>query len=387
LKPRNMFFWLHLTAGSAASVVILIMSFTGVLLAFEKQILQHLEKGTRSITVLSNNARLPLEDLLTKAKENGTGMPTTVSWHPEADSSVEFGYGREKTLFVNPYNGEVIGYGATGFRKFFGNVEDWHRWLGASAETRQGWRAVTGACNLAFFFLVCSGLYLWMPRSAAGFKAVFWFRSGLKGKARDFNWHNTIGFWCSIPLFVMVLSSVVMSYPWANNLVYRVAGSPVPTPGPEGGPPGGQRGKGGISIEGLNELSAAAEKKVNGWKTISLRLPRATDSAAVFSIDTGNGGQPAKRSQLTLDRKSVAETKWETSGSYSRGRQWRFWMRFAHTGEVYGVPGQVLAALAALGGVFLTYTGVSMALRRLWAWRRGQIPEKTTAGPLPGLTD
>ena len=57
----------------------------------------------------------------------------------------------------------------------------------------------------------------------------------------------------------------------------------------------------------MNELSATAEKKIGGWKTISLRLPAATDSAAVFSIDTGNGGQPSKRSQLTLDRKSGAE--------------------------------------------------------------------------------
>src|SRR5215813_4949065 len=208
-----------------------------------------------------------------------------------------------------------------------------------------------------------------MPRTAAGFKAVFWFRGGLSGKARDFNWHNTIGFWCCVPLFVMVMSSVVMSYPWANNLVYKAAGSPVPSQGAPGGPGGGQRGKGAASFDGLDALSAAAEKKVGEWKTISLRLPSANDATAMFSIDAGNGGQPARRSQLTLDRKTGAETKWETYQSYSRGRQWRFWMRFAHTGEVYGVTGQSVAAVASLGGVFLVYTGISLAIRRLFAWR------------------
>lgn len=356
-------------AGSAAGVVILIMSLTGVLLAFEKQALQHIEKDMRSVPVPSGARRMPIEELLTKVKENGAGPPATVSWHPDGDSTVEFGYGREKTLFVNPCSGEVVGYGAKGFRKFFGSVEDWHRWLGASADGRQNGRAVTGACNLAFFFLVCSGLYLWMPRSAAGFKAVFWFRGGLTSKARDFNWHNTIGFWCCVPLFVMVMSSVVMSYPWANNLVYRAAGSPVPPGGPPGGPASGPRSEGEISFDGLDKLSASAEQKVSNWKTISLRLPKATDAMAVFSIDAGNGVQPSKRSQLTLDRKTGAEKKWETYGSYSRGRRWRFWMRFAHTGEVYGIAGQAVAALASLGAVFLVYTGISLALRRLFAWR------------------
>jgi uncharacterized iron-regulated membrane protein len=369
LKLRNLFFWLHLTAGSVAGVVILIMSATGVLLAFEKQIVQRAEKNVRVVAVPSGRTRLPIEELLIKVKENGGGLPSIVSWHPEANSSVELGYGRDRAVFVNPYSGAVVGEGAKGLRKFFGSVEDWHRWLGAGPEKRPAWRAVTGACNLAFFFLVCTGLYLWMPRSAAGFKAVFWFRGGLTGKARDFNWHNTIGFWCCVPLFVMVMSSVVMSYPWANNLVYRAAGSPVPPQGPPGGPAGGQRSKSGISLDGLNSLGAAAEKKIAEWNTISLRLPADSDVTAVFSIDTGNGGQPLKRSQLTLNRKTRAETKWETYGSYSRGRQWRVWMRFAHTGEVYGLAGQFIATLASLGGVFLVCTGISLALRRFFAWR------------------
>jgi len=369
LKLRNIFFWLHLTAGSVAGVVILIMSLTGVLLAFEKQLLQRVEQDVRSVPVPSGSTRLPIEELLTRVKESGAGLPATVSWHPDGDSSVELGYGREKTWFVNPYSGEVVGYGARGFRKFFGSVEDWHRWLGASAERRQNWRAVTGACNLAFFFLVCSGLYLWMPRSLAGLKAVLWFRKGLSGRPRDFNWHNTIGFWCCVPLFVMVMSSVAMSYPWANNLVYRAAGSRVPAFGVQGSLANGTRAKVEISLDNLSKLSGSAEQKVANWKTISLRLPMATDVVAVFSIDAGNGGQPSKRSQLTLDRKTGAETKWETFGSYSRGRQWRAWMRFAHTGEVYGIQGQAVAAMASLGGVFLVYTGISLALRRLFAWR------------------
>ncbi len=41
----------------------------------------------------------------------------------------------------------------------------------------------------------------------------------LRGKARDWNWHNVIGFWSSAVLIVLTLTAAVMSYPWANDLL------------------------------------------------------------------------------------------------------------------------------------------------------------------------
>jgi uncharacterized iron-regulated membrane protein len=44
------------------------------------------------------------------------------------------------------------------------------------------------------------------------------------------------------------------------------------------------------------------------------------------------------------------------------------WLRFAHTGEIYGLLGQTVAGLVSLGAVVLVYTGMALALRRLVAW-------------------
>ncbi len=298
-----------------------------------------------------------------------------ITWHPEPSSSMEVGFGREQVRFVNAYTGETIGTGAAGLRKFFGKVEDWHRWLGVGPENRKFARAITDGCNLAFLFLVCSGIFLWWPRKWAGptLRGAMLFKSGLSGKPREFNWHNVIGFWCCVPLFVVVLCSVVMSYPWASDLVYRVAGDASP-PSPQlaGGTQaqsGVQRERptAGLPLDGLDQLSVRAERRVAGWQSINLRLPATTESSLLFSIDTGNGGQPARRSQLTLDRKTGTEVRWEPYSALSRGRRWRMWMRFAHTGEVFGLLGQGIAGLASLGAAFLVYTGISMALRRLFA--------------------
>jgi uncharacterized iron-regulated membrane protein len=48
------------------------------------------------------------------------------------------------------------------------------------------------------------------------------------------------------------------------------------------------------------------------------------------------------------------------------------WFRFLHTGEAGGWPGQTLAGLASAGAAVLVYTGLSLALRRLFGWRARQ---------------
>ena len=87
-----------------------------------------------------------------------------------------------------------------------------------------------------------------------------------------------------------------------------------------------------------------------------------------FNIDSGTGGQPQKRAQLVLDRTTGNVVRWEPFSSYTRGRQLRSILRFAHTGEVVGVVGQTIAGLVSTGGAVLVITGLALAIRRLLAW-------------------
>ena len=165
---------------------------------------------------------------------------------------------------------------------------------------------MTGACNFAFLFLVISGPYLWIPRkwSWQSIRAVTAFRGGLSGRARDFNWHNVIGIWCAAPLFLIVLSGVVMSYPWANNLLYRVTGNEPPAQGARQRPGSeprqtarhGRHAEAGPSLAGFNALWTRAEQQVPGWKSLSLRLTPSSHGVMSFTIDEGGGG----RSRPTL---------------------------------------------------------------------------------------
>jgi uncharacterized iron-regulated membrane protein len=391
---RQTIFWLHLICGVAAGLVILMMSVTGVLLTYERQIVAWVEHAEYAPPQTSA-AALPLEALLARAKEQRPEFsPQTLMRRNEPGTAVTLGAGRNGSLLANPYTGDVAEPATGGVREFFATITGWHRWFNASGEARATARAVTGASNVAFLFLVLSGIYLWLPRiyKWAAFKMRLFFnpKAG-SSKARDFNWHHVFGIWSALPLAVVVATATVFSYPWASDLVYRVVGEEPPV---RGGPPGGGAGpgaerQGGGGQRGRAEAGTArAETELPSggavqarltydelfaraaahteWQTLTLTLPADPAASTVrFAIDQGNGGQPYLRHTLTLDATSGSVTAWAPFSSQSTGQKARSWIRFLHTGEALGLVGQTIAGIVSAASVLMVWTGLALAWRRL----------------------
>ncbi len=234
-RLRKIIFWCHLPLGVMGGVIILLMSVTGVLLTYERQIIAWADHQSSRISPPDPaKAPIPIETLIANAQKERTSVPTAVIRRADPTAATEVGFGREAPVFVNHYTGEIVGSGSQKARSFFQTTTDLHRWLGAQGENRAVARAITGACNLAFLALVITGFYLWWPKSLnwRAVKRIIWFKTKLRGQARDFNWHNTIGFWTAIPLFIVVISAAPISYTWAGNLVYRMVGESPPPPRP-----------------------------------------------------------------------------------------------------------------------------------------------------------
>jgi uncharacterized iron-regulated membrane protein len=414
---RKALFWLHLVAGVVAGVIILVMSVTGVLLAYERQIVAASDARFRSEPPSSGAAHLPVEALLAKVREQETNaVPSGVTLRADPAAAATVSFGQNRTVFANPYTGVVLGHAGQGPRPFFRFITDWHRWLGREGEGRAVGKAITGACNLAFLFLVLSGLYLWFPRqwTKGAFKAVTVFNGKLSGKARDWNWHNVIGFWSALPLVLVVASGVVISYPWAGNLVYRLTGTePLAARGAPAAQtaPGGPRREGGeagpgrsgpartgespratgsrpsagpaeIQTEGLDKAWAVAANKVSGWNYVSLRFPQRPGDPLTFLIDRGNGARPDLRGTLTLDARTGEEVRWQDYASQNAGQKARGWIRWIHTGEAGGWIGQTLAMLASAGGAVLVWTGLALSWRRFFK-RKAEVAAANMS-PTPG---
>ena len=407
---------MHLTAGVVAGSVILVMSVTGTLLTFQQSVLKIVERSQRYVDPPSPGApRLDVDALLARVRSAvPDAEPTTVTLDSDARVTAAVALGQRGTVFVNPYTGGVLGSGSTRARAFYRSVTSWHRYLSVEGENRATARAITGACNAAFLVLALSGIYLWWPKQWTWrhVSAVTLFRSGLSGKARDFNWHNVIGFWCAPILVILTASGMVISYTWASNLVYTVTGSPRPAPaaGRGGGPGRGDlpppeaqgraEPRGGqptrseqtatdraprprqddAPLATLASLVARAEQQVPTWRTMIVRLPQRPGGHVAFSMSDLEHWNTFARSTLTLDGRTGAEVRWEPYAATSRGQKLRGWLRFAHTGELGGLTGEAIAGLASAGGAFLVYTGVALALRRLAAWRarRRALPARET---------
>ena len=68
---RKVLFWMHLICGVVAGAVVLIMSVTGVLLTYEKQMNAWSRTRNLPAAASSNGQSLPLSQLLAKLNEAG----------------------------------------------------------------------------------------------------------------------------------------------------------------------------------------------------------------------------------------------------------------------------------------------------------------------------
>ena len=374
---RTVVFWLHLLTGTLAGTVIFVMAVSGALLAFEPQIAAWSERELRTVPAApTSTARIDLDAIVAQARRAvHEGRPTLVTVRAEPRSSIRVGFGRDRA-HVDPYTGAVLGTSSK-IADALHTVEDWHRWLGS----REIGRPFTGACNLAFLGMAISGVYLWWPRSSrrGALRAAAVPSLRLRGRARDFNWHNSIGIWCAPLLIVITLTGTVMSYQWATDLLYRLTGNVPPTPaGMAGGVAQGQGrpsrpsndapATGESRPTNLAGALARAEQQVPGWVAITLRLPQRAGAPIVAIVQERASWHPAPRSQLTLDASTAGVVSWELFAAQDLGRRLRAWVRPLHTGEAAGIIGQAVVGLASTGGAFLVYTGVALAWRRLGGW-------------------
>jgi uncharacterized iron-regulated membrane protein len=187
---------------------------------------------------------------------------------------------------------------------------------------------------------------------------------------------------------------MVISFPWANDLVYRITGSEIPgrpeAPAPSVARPATASSSAPSTSDGnlapaakahdqddhsripanLDRLWQCAEEQVPEWRSISFRIPQRGGSPVSFSISDGEPWDITARSQLVIDPKTAEILSFEAYSDQSLGRRVRTWMRFLHTGEALGLIGQTVAGAASAGGVLLVWTGVALAFRRLLNWRR-----------------
>ncbi len=367
---RAIVFWLHLAVAAAAGLVILMLAATGVILSLEETVTGLAER--RHLVAAPESAeRLPPEEIAVAAGFTATSL----SYRSDPRAPVRVHEGQDRYARVNPYTAQVLATGPGRIERFFESAHNWHRWFNVSGGSVRRARALTGAVNVAFLVLLVTGPILWIPRPVTrrSLANVILLRPGTRGARRDLNWHQVVGIWSVLPLAAIAATGVATSYPAVGDRVYPMVGNAVPA-----GAWAAASASRGMGVDGavisdsarvpepdLRAVLATAEAWAPGWRTLILNLPRPADSEVRVEVRGGRAGQPHRTGFLTLDAASGAGRAWASFADDSPARRAQQFLRYAHTGEYWGLGGQLLAGLFSLAATLMVWTGLSLAVRRL----------------------
>jgi uncharacterized iron-regulated membrane protein len=366
-RVRAVLLWIHLALGLSAALPILVLCITGALLAYQLQIVAWLDhRGIESHPSATGSPALTVEQLIAITRKNRGVNPESVTIFRDPARPVEIEIKAiPGPVYLDAYSGSVIGGPSRKARQFFQKIAAWHVFLGVTGSHRSQFRAVVRAVNAAALLSLILGICLWLPRrwTWPHLRAVALPRWGVPGRARDFNWHNTIGIWSAIPLLVIVWTAMAMSYNWASRLTnWNSSLSAAATQGTQNAEPKKTQ------PANLDALFSRATQQDPHWKAITIFMPHQDSDAVHFAIQMKNYIGIGTVAGLMLDRSGNA-LYFTPAGA--AGISPATFIRFGHTGEAWGFAGQTIAALASLGGAILVWTGLALSLRR-WKTARSR---------------
>ena len=253
-------------------------------------------------------------------------------------------------------------------------------------------RQIIGWAGVGMLILSLSGIWLWWPRRGSLIAALRWRRAAHTSS----NLHHAFGFWISIPLAVVSLTGIYLSFPQtARSLMSSVA--------PMQPPP--QRTFAAAILEKPNltadEALRLAQAVEPGARPASLFLPTVqgrpkgegrSKSEGGFKgegRDGRDGGKrgaasPTWRVQLRNAEDLVTVTVDDQGGAARRlpdpltGNRAAQWIRWIHDGSRGGPVWQFVVFLTGVFPVIFAITGLMMWWRGRRARRR--IANAQTAG-------
>lgn len=238
VRLRRLWLDVHLWIGAGLLLALIPLSVTGSVLVWHDQIDRALYAHRYATT--GPAASRPVGDYAQTAQATfGDRAQLTQIRLPQkaGDPVVAVGRmavepgpgGRPRTLnaWIDPPSAEVLDTAEVAR----GLTMTLHRLHGSLMIPEMG-RKVVGWLGWAMFVSCATGLWLWWPRHGGFVKGLRWRR----GASTLFNLHHVVGFWVCIPLAVLSLTGVYLSFPQTGRALFGLPQPPPATPRPVASP-------------------------------------------------------------------------------------------------------------------------------------------------------
>jgi uncharacterized iron-regulated membrane protein len=349
---RRLIYQVHLWVGLVVSVVFVVAALTGLVLAFRSDL--DLALNRRLLRVEPRAQRITV-DAAVAAVESGRQGETVkfVRFPAEPDATFELQVGNREQVYVDPYTGVVLG-SRDRDGGFLGAVDGLHRFLLGGTVGK----FVVDACTLGGLFVLLTGIYLWVPKSArmliAGSKLNF----RLRGRASWLNWHMVTGLYAALLLVVSTGSALPIAYGWVKTSLFTLTGSKPAEGIPRSGP---AAGRARVSLEAAWQ---AAHVHVPEFREALLRVPVAERDPMNFYFIAPDAPDAEARSTVYLDAYSGKLLRYTPHAQQSAGLKLFYLLKSIHLATWGGRVMQLLLALAMLTVPLLAVTGVWLYLLR-----------------------
>lgn len=369
LKSRRKF-WLkaHLYLGLVVGAVFVLIGLTGSLLAFEFPLDERLNSKLMTVQAGSENqSYLPLDVIVASAlkalpadgKAVSLGFPRHSGlafelWFQQPSPDTDRAESHQ--IFINPYTGEMTGQRlkvdfARGWR---GPLMDVVLRLHYSLAAGRTGMTIMGFIGLVLAVSVLTGLILWWP-SPGKFKNVLTIKRNASPERLNFDLHKTFGFYSSAVLLFLILTGVYMIFPDYGRGLVNVF-SPVAEPYPQFQSIVPDGAKTAIS---LAQVKAISDARFPDGEYRWIAFP--ADERGVYIVakrasDEINGKSPFRR--LWLDQYSGKIIHQRTADGRTVGDIFVEWLYPLHSGEAFGMAGQLMVFGLGLIPLVLYVTGV-----------------------------
>ena len=392
---------IHLYLALAAGLVFFVQCLTGTVLVFEEEITHALYPERYQVAGPTGQPRLPLAALASQFRQ-AHPKAKVLGFQVYADPArtVELSYrdgkarpagpprgekgGREpqpgrgergkgrpergSTAYLNPYTGQVAALQTEKQLPVFKIAEDLHRRLLAG----EVGKVLSGLSALFMLVITATGLVLWWPKTRAMLTGRLRVKWGASGKRLTHDLHVVMGFYCSLFLFGLALTGIIMSYRWATESLFWLTNSrpTVGLPTPRSAAGAGRA----VAYDAALATGQATYRTAEFW-----RVSAPKDSAAALAV-VAPSPLPLRHNGLDtlfVDQATGAALAQHLYGRQAAGAQLRRLAKPLHTGEIGGVWTKALALVVTLASLTFPVTGVLLWLRRTRKKPRGRGQVKT----------
>jgi uncharacterized iron-regulated membrane protein len=263
---------------------------------------------------------------------------------------------RGSTAFVNPYTGQVIATQDQPHLPFFRWTEDLHRRLLAG----EVGKALTGLAALFILVITATGLVLWWPKTRQMLTGRLRIKWDASAKRLNHDLHIVLGFYCSLFLFGIALTGVIMSYQWATKSLFALTGT-QPTmalAAPRSGAPGSPRA---VAYDAALQAGQRAFAGAEFWR---VSAPRDSVAAVAVAAPSSLALRHNGLDTLFVDRATGAALGQHLYARQTAGAQLRRLAKPLHTGEIGGLWTKTLALVVTLCSLTFPITGTILWLNR-----------------------